>query len=541
MTAEASRESITFEVHDVERQLEPLPQERLFEILRKRYAGKLESCSDYHVQVCTRMDYHPLLAAVYTAYSLHRPLVLSPDAVWLTITHGVAQHMAVEGERLRSRLVAHQGRVNLEFHGEGWIAGTPENPWAEAFESWAKQIRQHVGPELHDSLLCDFSTSTPVTQAASRIVMMDIFEKYFRYECVAICGVPTITLRGSSQDWQHLAEKIEQLEIFDMPWWLEHLRPIAAQFVRASQGDIDREHWQNICKLSDAYGGHIINGWVARLFPYIRAFYLGPCALRNPIFETGRGFQTLVAPGGLSRVPIHWQDLQGNVRHMEAVGGLIGVTQDADSLALEPIAGWAIREQPGFEQLLQRVRGEHAVTEHPPEEMDLNALPKTPKEFANRHSSALPPDLDWFTREFVSVRFFPHDEECLLQTLPADQVEPLDWGEDLSKSTSRGPEDRCWHRFADLRDGRSLAINLDINLYNALQTEAQRQEFYRRPFQPICLYSEATRNRAGKNPIVAENFAELLKRLLDQSSFEQAYWEAAEFVSYGDAEEFTQR
>ena len=47
----------------------------------------------------------PLLAAVYAAFSQHRPLVLTPDAVWITIAQGVAHQMAIHGERLRPGFV----------------------------------------------------------------------------------------------------------------------------------------------------------------------------------------------------------------------------------------------------------------------------------------------------------------------------------------------------------------------------------------------------------------------------------------------------
>ena len=301
--------SITFDVDDVEQQRQPLPQAPLHESLRQWLGTPIESCCDYHINVCAGLDYHPLLAAVYTAYSLHRPLILSPDAVWLTIAQGLAHHMAVEGERLRERFVAHHGRLELVFTCREWIAGTPENPWSEAFESWANQVRDHVGDTLHDALMCDFSTTTPAARAASRIVMMDIFRRYFRYQLCIICGIPTITLRGTPDDWQRVADKVELLEPFDMPWWLEHLRPIAAQFVRASTGDVDRSHWQNICKLKHAYGGSIINGWVARLFPYLYGGFDGPYSRRNPIFRSGEGFQTDRAPSGLSHVQFLWKDL----------------------------------------------------------------------------------------------------------------------------------------------------------------------------------------------------------------------------------------
>lgn len=192
--------------------------------------------------------------------------------------------------------------------------------------------------------------------------MMDVFERYFHYEAVCICGIPKVTLEGTTADWERITEKVAGLSVFELDWWLPHLVPICEQFVRASRGKPDVRHWQRICKLSEAYGGDIINGWIAKLFPYIRSFVNGPCNERNPIFETGEGFSTLYAPSGLSRVPFTWRNsMTGRVRAMEAIGGLVGVTQEAETLALRPMVGWAVREAEKLDTLLARLVSEHTT------------------------------------------------------------------------------------------------------------------------------------------------------------------------------------
>ena len=134
MPATQHQTGITFAVDPVTPAARPLPECRAHEAARLTMGG-VESCSDYHGTVVKDIYYHPLLAAVHTAFREHRPLVLTPDAVWLTIAQGVAHHMTIHGERLRSRFVAHQGKLDLTFTCEGWVEGSPENPWAEAFDS----------------------------------------------------------------------------------------------------------------------------------------------------------------------------------------------------------------------------------------------------------------------------------------------------------------------------------------------------------------------------------------------------------------------
>lgn len=528
MTKIAETTGIHFAVDDVAPATELLPECPTFEAVKRMLDGPIESCFDYHGTVVKDVYYQPLLAAVYVAFSQHRPLVVTPDAVWITIAQGIAHHMAIHGERLRPRLVSHQGKLDLVYTVNDWVKGSPENPWADAFADWATQIRQHVGPTVYDVLACDFSTSGPVEQAVGQIVMMDIFERYFRYVLLCVCGIPSITLEGTPADWQRLRDKAEGLRIFDIDWWLEHLLPICDHFVRASAGDIDLKHWQSICKLQDAYGGDIINGWIAKLFPYLRAFSRGPCTRRNPIFEDGQGFQTLVAPPGLSRVPFIWVDQVTNQEwNMEAIGGLVGVTQNPNSLALRPKVGWAVRDAGKMTQLLRRVDAEHQT--YPGDQ--------TPDEH-----EYLPTDLDEFYHHTDGAQLFTNSGSTAVRILPRREMKALNWGENMDEGLgSRGPEGRIWHRFAVLDDGSWLAINLDVNFGAVLDCDSELWDRYYKQGQklkPIIHGSAGTQGSAARNPVIAWSFTELLERLLDCG---EPYWLKPGFKSYGDAEKYTRR
>jgi hypothetical protein len=523
----AHQPGVTFAVDEVTPATKPLPEVRSHEALRATIGGAVESCCDYHGTVIKGVRYQPLLAAVFTAFCQHRPLVLTPDAVWVTIAQGVAHHMAVHGERLRPGLVAHQGQLELRFECRGWVERSPENPWPEAFAAWSSQIRQHVGERVHDALVCDFSTSGPVERAASQIVMMDVFERYFRYVAYGICGIPAVTLEGTPADWERLRDKAAALDAFDLGWWLDHLLPICDQFVRASRGAADPGHWRAICKRREEYGGDVINGWVARLFPYLLAYIDGPCNRVNPIFETGEGFQTLNAPSGLSRVPFLWRDAATRrERRMEAIGGLVGVTQDPRTLALRPKVGWAVREADKLDTLLARLAAEHATFP------GVRTTTEKP--------TYLPPDLGRFYHRTDGAELFGRGESAACRILPANAMDPLDWGEahDPSVIICSGPGGRIWHRLARLAGGGWLAINLDQNRRDP-RPKGDRDRSYDPEFSPICHGSDETQGRPGQNPVVALSFTELLERLLDHGP--TPYWLAPEFRGHGDAESYTRR
>jgi hypothetical protein len=519
---------VTFTVDKVTPATKPLRECRTHEAVKRMLGGEIESCCDYSDTVIKDVHYQPLLAAVYLAFSQHRPLVLTPDAVWITIAQGIAHHMAIHAEQLRARFVAHQSKLDLLFQCRGWVEGTPENPWPEAFASWAGQIRDHVGPQVHDLLVCDFGTTGPVERIASQIVMMDVFERYFHYALLCICGIPTITLEGTPDDWQRLADKARSLSVFDLDWWLAHLLPICEQFVRASRGDVDLGHWQGICKLREEYGGDIINGWVAKLFPYLRQFTDGPCTRRNPIFKTGEGFQTSSAPPGLSRVPFVWRNaMTGRERPMEAIGGLLGVTQDARTLALRSKVGWAVRAAEKMDVLLARLASEHGTF---------------PGARLKQIPTYLPPDLAKFYHRTDGAELFGRGNTAACRIVAARDLERLDWGavpEYLQDND--WPNGHIWYRLARLADESWLAINPSPQYPEPLR-ERYRRELgadYWHCVVAICHCNAETRGRPGENPVVALSYTELLERWLDGGN--RPYWLNSSFAGYGDAEQYTRR
>ncbi len=74
-------------VSDVPRAKQLLPEASPKQAIEALVCFKVEACSEYHGKVIVS-EYHPLVAAVHAAFSDHRPLVLSPDMLWLLIGKG---------------------------------------------------------------------------------------------------------------------------------------------------------------------------------------------------------------------------------------------------------------------------------------------------------------------------------------------------------------------------------------------------------------------------------------------------------------------
>ena len=166
-------------------------------------------------------------------------------------------------------------------------------------------------------------------------------------------------MEGTVEDWRSIAQRVEEFARFGLEWWVEPLRPILKEFVAAAAGCVNTEFWDSIYKYQGpkGSGSPYITGWVAKLFPYImnhkpkweemsEGKTSEPPYRRNPWLNSdlspaieARG----VFPNLPSKVPFNW-DYIGKIYEMEFVAGLIGVSQDRESLCLRPEIGWVVME-----------------------------------------------------------------------------------------------------------------------------------------------------------------------------------------------------
>ncbi len=325
---------------------------------------------------------HPLLAAVGLAFAQHRPLVLSPDAVWLTIAQGVAQHVRLHADVLRPRLVRHDGRKRLTITTDGVPADA--STWVRAVDAFRALLAAEIGEGRARLFQCDFSTSTDVDKLASQIVLLDAYSPYFSLWMVAICGIPEITLLGSVEDWRRIRERIEVIAELDLGFWCRSLVPIADQLVRAANGDVDTAFWRRIYNPVDAYGGELITGWITRLYPYVKRD--ATVDTRNPMLDlpideprllttatqraySGPGIRSDSIPATVSRVTVHIVDqATREQRAVALVAGVTAVAQDADG-ALRPIAGWHLEDTTAqVGEVVERILAEHEVVLANPED-----------------------------------------------------------------------------------------------------------------------------------------------------------------------------
>ena len=380
---------ICFRVDDVEPCPEWLPLTNAREQFERRVGRPLRAFIHAESSDIVREQgaiEHSLVEAVYLAFSQHRPLVLTPDAIWITLAQGFAQHLNLHAEALRSRMVSHKGKITME--ASAFELATTQD-WNEVIQQWSTGIQPHVPAELYQVMLCDFSTTTPIIRTASQVVMLDAFHQYFDYALSFICGIPTITVKGTMQDWLSIRARVDVMAGYHLEWWTDRLKPICDGFIETVEGHPSQRFWKQIYSPKEIYGGSLITGWLADLFPYINDRVTASATVRNPILAiprkqltSDRGLSPREVPTGLSRAPFIIKSPSQQGKEMELIAGFIGVKQESKTGQLEPEIGWAVLEQDETSQVFTLLISAAAPGQPPQKE----AMPRTEQESQKRYA-----------------------------------------------------------------------------------------------------------------------------------------------------------
>ena len=297
---------------------------------------------------------------IVRAYADHRPLVLSPDMVWLLISQGFARYVNAHPEELRDQLVSHTGKMDLVIETEKeLLEGDPE--WGKLIDAFAKQINEYTKEDIAKTITADFTTTGTIERITSQITLMETMKSYFDYIVHYIaCGIPTVTLTGTPEDWEKVLEKTKELEKYGMEDWIQSLTPILTEFVNASKGKPDQTFWQSMVKKynpNKLVGGHCdfrnpteLDGWILKLFPDEKGQTLDQVphthTMPSERVYVDFKYQIIDPENGdvLTTIP------------MQLIAGYIGTEVDTHTHTLTPKMGWVVRQLEGEETIVEKLK-----------------------------------------------------------------------------------------------------------------------------------------------------------------------------------------
>ncbi len=342
--------------------------------------------------ISTFKDYNNFAYCVHECFFSHYPLRITPDTIWITILQGLAIHVDKNHEKLRHCFVNFNGKEEIRiFRPDITVEqikhsiDTQTNgtiPWHETIDQFTDGVKQRVKSEVHPLIECTFSTSTLADRISKHVALLEITKHYFELVMECGCGIPWIELLGTPEDWQLLYTKASnELSKYDLDWWLKGLLPVLQEFVNSSQGKVNLKFWRAVVYMTGGSGmrGDPITGWLQALFPYLSSgegdgkYYKNKCLMKwkedskctakisrygndddddDDYFGGRRGGISLDSfPSGTSQAKFTVADI-GTQTSMQMLygAGLVAITYDEESHALEVHTGYAVMETPSKDE-----------------------------------------------------------------------------------------------------------------------------------------------------------------------------------------------
>ncbi len=365
-------DGITFRVDDVQQNKVALPTAPFKSIAQNKLDKLIFATPQEHKNkhiAPTRLN--GFVETIHIAYDQHRPLVLSPDDVWLTICQAFGNHIAVTADEQKENLVSTSAPDTISVFIRD-LAQDNQAGWEQLVEGFNDSLTVHLKHDPVSLVNQKFSTTNPVISTAYQITLMDAVKSYFSFEGGSGCGIPEITLLGTTADWQKIHDELDQFDAYGMEFWTKELKPVIREFISASEGKPNIEFWKAIYKHESFYGTNSVTGWIHKFFPYLRddlnteadvwdretefkkTYYRNPFIAGNDHLLSD--ISTFDFPKGYVSVPFVWTEFRPKtkdfVKHeLELNAGFLGIDQGSD-LTLQPFISWVITqangEQPEF-------------------------------------------------------------------------------------------------------------------------------------------------------------------------------------------------
>ncbi|WP_243345514.1 DUF4419 domain-containing protein [Parabacteroides sp. FAFU027] len=298
-----------------------------------------------------------LIETLQQCYDQHRPLILSPDIIWLAICQGTSIHINQHFKDFESVIFKKDKPNEIVINNDSLEFG--EKHWQKLINDFSRETQKYTQDDYYNFFVPAFSTTTAIEQRAYQITMLEAFKKAFTYIGETGCGIPNITLTGSKKDWLAIYNRLDQLDKIGLSEWRKELKPIVQEFINVYDDKINMQFWQSIYKSASTYGAVYVSGWIVKLYPYIKEIELtkekdstGEKAkaiekiLPNQ-FLKGNSYrlstlQTDNFPSGIAKIDIIWKNYyKQTTETLEACSGFMGIRQYQDK-SLMPVIAWAL-------------------------------------------------------------------------------------------------------------------------------------------------------------------------------------------------------
>ena len=293
-----------------------------------------------------------LIQGLILAYKNHYPIVISPDIIWILFLQGFSRFMDKYSEKVRNKFVTFTGKKIINVKKIGiFPKDASKETWQEVIDNFVGGIKSYVGEEMISNLQSDFTTTEEVTLATSQATIMSSMKNFFEFDlAMGGCGISSIILEGTLEDWEKIKSKLNYLSQndFGLNWWIKHLIQIIDKIIMTKNyykqnKNINNElkkFWKNIIRIKDEkndfYDPYTINGWIINFIPNLSE--------DNPkIFSEMKKDdipdQIISCP---LKLTVYNLNSTKTIHECDLVSGFFGMTQNKKNFSVRPIIGYAL-------------------------------------------------------------------------------------------------------------------------------------------------------------------------------------------------------
>jgi len=289
------------------------------------------------------------LNTVRFAYDDHRPLELSPDVVWLLLCQNFGDHVSANKDSLEFLLLKEDHPKVITVRNDN-LTYSNDKEWSHLMASFSDEIEAYSKESFKNLLVQEFSTTTPTIRSVYHATHMDITSHYIAFRSHTMCGFPSITLLGTTEDWRKIYNEVDKFSKFGLEQWVKELKPVLMEFVLASEGNPTIDFWQSFYKSVQVYDVNVISGWILKFYPYLRKTINGVDTFSpNPYLEGKKYLLSEIGSESLSKgfkeTEFVWlkESLDTVIQDtLLLYSGFYGILQDPETGAIQPNISWVI-------------------------------------------------------------------------------------------------------------------------------------------------------------------------------------------------------
>jgi hypothetical protein len=211
------------------------------------------------------------------AYNNHLPLRIRPDDIQLAIQMVIATCINNNAEKMRHLFVEHEGKMKLSVEHNKFDV----NYFCDTFKSlMQKNIKD---PEFVTKFTTRYTTTTQLISTVSNMMLMNTLKEYFSFQMILSCGIPSVIMEGTQEDWNLLKSFYDYFKDFladtELKVWFPHFDIVMNMFIEMrmlqESGEVEatfniKALWTRVISIvpQGSGGDTILGGWVRLLVPY---------------------------------------------------------------------------------------------------------------------------------------------------------------------------------------------------------------------------------------------------------------------------------